>query len=137
MKYINIIIYVSKYYKKYIYIYGLSETVHLYWLCLWLLSWWLGPGGVEFFFVVFSGSVSIFENTLIMGWFESGGSPYFWCVRFSNGNSNQSFIFEGGMPKISRPGCFSGANDMFVVVVMLWKEEIFLFCRLWLQVWWH
>ncbi|KAL3497420.1 hypothetical protein ACH5RR_040152 [Cinchona calisaya] len=42
---------------------------------------------------------------------SDGGSPYFWCVLFSNGTSNSSFVFEGGAPKISRPGCFSGAND--------------------------
>lgn len=43
---------------------------------------------------------------------SDGGSPYFWCVLFSNGNSNQSFVLEGGVAKISRPGCFSGANDV-------------------------
>ncbi|KAK4755931.1 hypothetical protein SAY87_009688 [Trapa incisa] len=42
---------------------------------------------------------------------SDGGSPYFWCVLFSNGTTNSSFVFEGGEPKISRPGCFSGAND--------------------------
>ncbi|XP_044463379.1 uncharacterized protein LOC123207434 [Mangifera indica] len=40
-----------------------------------------------------------------------GGSPYFWCVLFSNGKHNASFLFEDGVAKISRPGCFSGAND--------------------------
>lgn len=40
-----------------------------------------------------------------------GGAPYFWCVLFSNGKTNSSFLFEDGEPKISRPGCFSGAND--------------------------
>ncbi|XP_073283520.1 uncharacterized protein [Primulina huaijiensis] len=43
---------------------------------------------------------------------SDGSSPYFWCVLFSNGNSNQSFVLEGGVAKISRPGCFSGANDV-------------------------
>ncbi|XP_030530499.1 uncharacterized protein LOC115740967 [Rhodamnia argentea] len=42
---------------------------------------------------------------------SDGGSPYFWCVLFSNGTSNSSFVLEGGVAKISRPGCFSGAND--------------------------
>lgn len=42
---------------------------------------------------------------------SDGGSPYFWCVLFSNGRSNNSFILEGGVAKLSRPGCFSGAND--------------------------
>lgn len=42
---------------------------------------------------------------------SDGGSPYFWCVLFSNGKTKSSFIFEGGEPKISRPGCFSGAKD--------------------------
>lgn len=41
----------------------------------------------------------------------AGGSPYFWCVLFSNGKHNSSFVFEGGVAKISRPGCYSGAND--------------------------
>lgn len=42
---------------------------------------------------------------------SDGGGPYFWCVLFSNGKSNSSFVLEGNVPKISRPGCFSGAND--------------------------
>lgn len=42
---------------------------------------------------------------------SAGGSPYFWCLLFSNGTSNSSFVLEGGEAKISRPGCFSGAND--------------------------
>lgn len=42
---------------------------------------------------------------------SDGGSPYFWCVLFSNGTSNSSFSFEGGEAKLTRPGCFSGAND--------------------------
>lgn len=40
-----------------------------------------------------------------------GGSPYFWCVLFSSGNTSSSFAFEGGVAKITRPGCYSGAND--------------------------
>ncbi|XP_065851373.1 uncharacterized protein [Euphorbia lathyris] len=40
-----------------------------------------------------------------------GGSPYFWCVLFSNGKRNSSYVLEGGEAKITRPGCFSGAND--------------------------
>ncbi|KAL8166498.1 hypothetical protein V2J09_007997 [Rumex salicifolius] len=42
---------------------------------------------------------------------SDGGGPYFWCVLFSNGKSNSSFALEGGVAKVSRPGCFSGAND--------------------------
>ncbi|KNA12796.1 hypothetical protein SOVF_122670 [Spinacia oleracea] len=42
---------------------------------------------------------------------SDGGGPYFWCVLFSNGKSNSSFVLEGGEAKVSRPGCFSGAND--------------------------
>lgn len=41
-----------------------------------------------------------------------GGAPYFWCVLFSNGTRNSSFTAEGGEAKITRPGCFSGANDV-------------------------
>ncbi|KAJ7966358.1 Ferredoxin-like protein [Quillaja saponaria] len=40
-----------------------------------------------------------------------GGSPYFWCVLFSSGKPNSTFVFEGGVAKLTRPGCFSGAND--------------------------
>ncbi|KAE8682616.1 Rad7, putative isoform 1 [Hibiscus syriacus] len=40
-----------------------------------------------------------------------GGGPYFWCVLFSSGKHNSSFVPQGGVAKISRPGCFSGAND--------------------------
>ncbi|XVE97763.1 hypothetical protein REPUB_Repub03eG0046800 [Reevesia pubescens] len=40
-----------------------------------------------------------------------GGAPYFWCVLFSSGKPNSSFVLEGGVAKITRPGCFSGAND--------------------------
>ncbi|KAK4388688.1 hypothetical protein Sango_2205800 [Sesamum angolense] len=42
---------------------------------------------------------------------SDGGGPYFWCALFSNGKSNNSFVLEGHVAKISRPGCFSGAND--------------------------
>ncbi|XP_030448558.1 uncharacterized protein LOC115671205 [Syzygium oleosum] len=42
---------------------------------------------------------------------SDGGSPYFWCVFFSNGTSNGSFVLDGGVAKITKPGCFSGAND--------------------------
>ncbi|XP_071737070.1 uncharacterized protein [Rutidosis leptorrhynchoides] len=40
-----------------------------------------------------------------------GGGPYFWCLLFSNGKSNSTFVLEGGEAKITRPGCFSGAHD--------------------------
>ena len=40
-----------------------------------------------------------------------GGSPYFWCVLFSSGKPNKTFTFESGVAKITKPGCFSGAND--------------------------
>lgn len=40
-----------------------------------------------------------------------GGSPYFWCVLFSGGESNATFVLDGGVPRTVRPGCFSGAND--------------------------
>lgn len=43
---------------------------------------------------------------------SAGGGPYFWCVLFSSGKSNSSFVLEGNSSKITRPGCFSGANDM-------------------------
>lgn len=43
---------------------------------------------------------------------SDGGGPYFWCVLFSSGQSNTSFVLEGPSAKISRPGCFSGANDV-------------------------
>ncbi|KAK6119594.1 hypothetical protein DH2020_046657 [Rehmannia glutinosa] len=42
---------------------------------------------------------------------SDGGGPYFWCVLFSNGKSNSSFVLQGHVAKISRPGCFSGADD--------------------------
>lgn len=42
---------------------------------------------------------------------SDGGSPYFWCVLFSSGGTNSSFLLEGGVAKVTRPGCFSGAND--------------------------
>ncbi|GFQ00038.1 hypothetical protein PHJA_002147800, partial [Phtheirospermum japonicum] len=42
---------------------------------------------------------------------SGGGGPFFWCVLFSNGRSNNSFVLEGHVAKISRPGCFSGSND--------------------------
>ncbi|CAA6664661.1 unnamed protein product [Spirodela intermedia] len=40
-----------------------------------------------------------------------GGSPYFWCILFSGGKSNATFVLDDGAPKTVRPGCFSGAND--------------------------
>ncbi|XP_020578112.1 uncharacterized protein LOC110023179 [Phalaenopsis equestris] len=40
-----------------------------------------------------------------------GGSPYFWCVLFSNGKKNSSFAFENGQAKSVHPGCFSGNDD--------------------------
>lgn len=42
---------------------------------------------------------------------SDGGGPYFWCLLFSNGKLNNSFQLEGGEAKITRLGCFSGAND--------------------------
>ncbi|KAI4380293.1 hypothetical protein MLD38_006499 [Melastoma candidum] len=42
---------------------------------------------------------------------SDGGSPYFWCILFSNGTRNSSFVYEGSEPTVTRPGCFSGAND--------------------------
>ncbi|XP_042038896.1 uncharacterized protein LOC121784742 [Salvia splendens] len=42
----------------------------------------------------------------------SDSGSYFWCVLFSSGKSNSSFALEGTTAKISRPGCFSGANDV-------------------------
>ncbi|XP_004303460.1 PREDICTED: uncharacterized protein LOC101299313 [Fragaria vesca subsp. vesca] len=42
---------------------------------------------------------------------SDGGSPYFWCVLFSGGKTNSSFVPEEGEVKTTRPGCFSGAND--------------------------
>ncbi|MQM21675.1 hypothetical protein Taro_054719 [Colocasia esculenta] len=40
-----------------------------------------------------------------------GGAPYFWCILFSNGKPNSTFLFEGGVAKTVRPGCFSGNDD--------------------------
>ncbi|XP_058106975.1 uncharacterized protein LOC131250713 [Magnolia sinica] len=40
-----------------------------------------------------------------------GGSPYFWCVLFSSGKPNSTFILDGGEAKSQRPGCFSGTNE--------------------------
>ncbi|XP_010917186.1 uncharacterized protein [Elaeis guineensis] len=40
-----------------------------------------------------------------------GGAPYFWCVLFSGGKTNSTFVLEGGVAKTVRPGCFSGNND--------------------------
>ncbi|WOK94269.1 hypothetical protein Cni_G02971 [Canna indica] len=40
-----------------------------------------------------------------------GGSPYFWCVLFSNGKANSSFVLPNGVAKTVRPGCFSGNDD--------------------------
>ncbi|XP_059662046.1 uncharacterized protein LOC132308089 [Cornus florida] len=43
---------------------------------------------------------------------SDGGGPYFWCILFSSAKSpNSSFVTEGGVAKVTRPGCFSGAND--------------------------
>ncbi|KAL7159121.1 hypothetical protein ABFS83_01G007400 [Erythranthe nasuta] len=53
---------------------------------------------------------------------SDGGGPYFWCVLFSNGKSNNSFVLEGNVTKISRPGCFSGANDECSSAVALFRS---------------
>ncbi|XP_043722874.1 uncharacterized protein LOC122670010 [Telopea speciosissima] len=42
---------------------------------------------------------------------SDGGAPYFWCVLFSNGTANSSFVLQDGVAKIQHPGCFSGNND--------------------------
>ncbi|RWR75179.1 Ferredoxin-related [Cinnamomum micranthum f. kanehirae] len=42
---------------------------------------------------------------------SDGGSPYFWCILFSGGSRNSSFVLDGGVAKAQRPGCFSGTND--------------------------
>ncbi|KAF4352560.1 hypothetical protein F8388_014499 [Cannabis sativa] len=43
---------------------------------------------------------------------SDGGGPYFWCVLFSSGKKNSSFVLDGGVAKVTKPGCFSGANDV-------------------------
>ncbi|KAF6140533.1 hypothetical protein GIB67_035560, partial [Kingdonia uniflora] len=40
-----------------------------------------------------------------------GGSPYFWCVLFSNGKNGSTFVIDGGVAKTQHPGCFSGTSD--------------------------
>ncbi|CAD5189021.1 unnamed protein product, partial [Musa acuminata subsp. malaccensis] len=40
-----------------------------------------------------------------------GGAPYFWCVLFSNGTTNGSFVLQRGVTKTVHPGCFSGNDD--------------------------
>ncbi|CAH1449538.1 unnamed protein product [Lactuca virosa] len=57
---------------------------------------------------------------------SDGGGPYFWCLLFSNGKSNSSFVLEEGEAKITRPGCFSGANDECSGVNGLWENLSFL-----------
>lgn len=57
-----------------------------------------------------------------------GGSPYFWCVLFSNGKSNSSFVFSDGVAKITRPGCYSGANDECNTA-----SNLFIRSRLWMH----
>ncbi|XP_051129400.1 uncharacterized protein LOC127250260 [Andrographis paniculata] len=42
---------------------------------------------------------------------SDGGGPYFWCVLFSGGKSNSSFVPQGGVAKVTEKGCFSGAHD--------------------------
>lgn len=42
---------------------------------------------------------------------SDGGPPYFWCVLFSSGSHNSTFVLDGGVAKTQRPGCFSGTND--------------------------
>ncbi|KAG9458086.1 hypothetical protein H6P81_002594 [Aristolochia fimbriata] len=42
---------------------------------------------------------------------SDGGAPYFWCVMFAGGAPNKTFALEGGVAKITRPGCFSGTDD--------------------------
>ncbi|KAL6000028.1 hypothetical protein ACLOJK_034705 [Asimina triloba] len=42
---------------------------------------------------------------------SDGGAPYFWCVLFSRGSSNNTFVLDGGKAKTQRPGCFSGTGD--------------------------
>ncbi|XP_074276442.1 uncharacterized protein LOC141600153 isoform X2 [Silene latifolia] len=61
---------------------------------------------------------------------SDGGSPYFWCVLFSNGKSNSSFVLEGGDVKVSRPGCFSGANDDCSGAVSRFDSNLFWKCIL-------
>ncbi|GAB2233075.1 hypothetical protein Droror1_Dr00002289, partial [Drosera rotundifolia] len=52
---------------------------------------------------------------------SSGGPPYFWCILFSNGKSNSSFVLADCVAKVSRPGCFSGAKDAACFSVELIK----------------
>lgn len=57
---------------------------------------------------------------------SDGGAPFFWCLLFSNGKSNSSFVLEGTTAKIIRPGCFSGADDKCSNAVALSRSR-----RLW------
>lgn len=58
---------------------------------------------------------------------SDGGSPYFWCVLFSNGTSNSSFVLQEGVAKLTNPGCFSGANDVCSGATALLSQTILLF----------
>ncbi|XP_068659795.1 uncharacterized protein [Aristolochia californica] len=42
---------------------------------------------------------------------SDGGAPYFWCVLFAGGTPNRTFSLDGGVTKITHPGCFSGTDD--------------------------
>lgn len=55
---------------------------------------------------------------------SDGGGPYFWCVLFSGGKKNSSFVLSEGVAKITKPGCFSGAND--VCSASDWSRSIHL-----------
>ncbi|KAJ7195844.1 hypothetical protein O6H91_14G030600 [Diphasiastrum complanatum] len=41
----------------------------------------------------------------------AGGSPYFWCILFSHGGSNSTFVFSAGKAKYQQTGCFSGTAE--------------------------
>ncbi|KAL5559540.1 hypothetical protein UlMin_035751 [Ulmus minor] len=52
------------------------------------------------------------KNHTEVGAAVSGAGPYFWCVLFSNGKSNSSFVLKNGVARIIKPGCFSGTDDV-------------------------
>ncbi|THU60092.1 hypothetical protein C4D60_Mb07t08990 [Musa balbisiana] len=46
-----------------------------------------------------------------------GGAPYFWCVLFSNGTTNSSFVLQGGVTKTVHPGCLAATTTTAEVAV--------------------
>ncbi|XP_039126604.1 uncharacterized protein LOC120262750 [Dioscorea cayenensis subsp. rotundata] len=67
------------------------------------------------------------EHTEVgVGFSKDHRGPNFWCVLFSSGKTNSSFVLEGGKGIEQKTGCFSGTDLPCSAGMKLFLSEILL-----------